>query len=158
MRILGIDPGFGRIGFGCIELQGTEWEAIDFGVITTDSTEDFPDRLIQIYDDMNTLIKEFSPDIAAIEELFFAQNVTTGMQVAEARGVITLSLAQHSLPIYSYAPNEIKAMICGYGRADKKQVQHMIVELLNLSRIPQPDDAADALAIALTCGLNRVHL
>ncbi|MBT4936855.1 crossover junction endodeoxyribonuclease RuvC [Candidatus Peregrinibacteria bacterium] len=156
MKILGIDPGYGIVGFGLIELAETDWEALDFGVITTDKGLDLPDRLVQIYEDICELIKEFKPNVIAIEELFFVQNVTTGIQVAEARGVILLAAAQAGLSIYEYGPSEVKAAITGYGKADKSQVQTMVQTILELKKKPQPDDAADALAVALTCGFNIV--
>jgi len=158
MRILGIDPGYGIIGFGLIELVGVEWEMVDFGSITTESDQTMPERLLQIYEDIVTLIEELKPDLFAIEELFFVQNITTGLQVSEARGVMLLAAAQYDLPIYAYAPNEIKMSITGYGQADKSQVQKMVQSLLNLKTKPKPDDAADALAIALTCAFDRVSL
>ncbi len=158
MRILGIDPGYGTVGFGAIELNGTEWELVDTGVITTDSEEVMPNRLLQIYEDISMLIDEIKPDLFAIEELFFVQNITTGLQVSEARGVILLAAAQSDLPIYEYAPNEIKMSITGYGHAEKRQMQIMVQEILNLKQRPSPDDAADALAVALTCGFDRVRL
>jgi crossover junction endodeoxyribonuclease RuvC len=158
MRILGIDPGFGTIGFGVIELIETDWEMIDFGAITTSPNEEFSRRLLQIYDDVTTLIEEFKPNAFAIEELFFVQNVSTGMQVSEARGVLMLAASQAGLPIYEYAPNEIKMSITGYGQADKSQMQKMMQTLLNLNQKPRPDDAADALAVALTCGFEVVNI
>lgn len=158
MRILGIDPGFATIGFGLIELIGQDWEMIDFGVISTEAGEDFQERLCQIYDDLNEILEEFEPNLVAIESLYFSKNVTTAMQVAESRGVISLAVAQANLPLQHFSPNEVKLAITGYGSADKVQVQNMVATLLNLSAIPRPDDAADALAIALTCGFNSVHI
>lgn len=156
MKILGIDPGYGTLGFGIIELIDTDWEAIDFGVITTDKTLELPNRLVQIYDDMYEIIKEFKPNIIAIEELYFVQNITTGIQVAEARGVVLLAASQAELSIYEYGPNEVKSAISGYGHASKSQMQTMVQKILNLKKKPHPDDAADALAIALTCGFSIV--
>ena len=158
MRILGIDPGYGIVGFGLIELKGLDWTMVDCGVIETEAGLEFPQRLEQIYEDLKLLVKEFKPDLVAIEEIFFMQNVSTGIEVSEARGVILLALTQAGLPIYEYAPNEVKASITGYGQADKIQMQNMVQTYLNLSRRPQPDDAADALAIALTCGFQVVQV
>jgi len=158
LRILGIDPGYETLGFGLIELNGTDWEAVDYGVITTDSGDAMPDRLLQIYEDLQTLFEDLSPDIVSMEDLFFCQNITSGLQVAEARGVIQLVVAEAGLPLYEYKPNEVKLCITGYGQASKSQMQKMAQEILNLSSIPTPDDAADALCIALTCAFDRVRV
>ena len=145
MRILGIDPGTGICGFGVIENN----QAIDYGVITTPPHTPLPDRLIDIYDSLHQIIDDNHPDVMAIEKLFFKQNITTGISVAEARGVCLLAAKQHNLPIFEYSPNQIKNAICGYGMAHKPQVQEMVRVHLKLKTVPKPDDAADALAVAI---------
>ena len=130
----------------------------DYGVITTDPKDPFPERLIHIYEDVAALIDEFQPNLFAIEELFFSKNVSTGIDVSQARGVLTLAAAQAQVPIYEYTPNEIKLSITGYGGADKSQMQNMVQTLLNLNKRPSPDDAADALAVALTCAFDVVRI
>lgn len=149
MRILGIDPGFGIIGFGVIEKNRGDISVIDYGVITTDKNMYFPERLKAIYDSMNILIERFKPDEVAIEELYFNNNITTGIKVAEARGIILLTFQSHNLPIFEYTPQDVKLALTGIGRADKSQMQFMVKTLLHLQKIPRPDDAADAVAIAL---------
>lgn len=148
-RILGIDPGTGICGFGVLEGRA----ALDFGVITTPAHTPLPDRLLDIYESLQEIIAASHPEVVAIEKLFFKQNITTGITVAEARGVVILVARQHNLPIYEYAPNEIKKALTGYGMADKKQMQEMVRQHLNLEKAPQPDDAADALAVAITHAL-----
>lgn len=152
IRILGIDPGFGRVGFGIIEGSKTTWKPVVYGCIETDPKKTLVERLVDISDELNRIIKKYQPTMSAVEELFFAKNVTTAMSVGQARGVILLSLCQAKLPIYEYTPNEVKQAITGFGRADKQQVQRMVQVLLQLKNIPKPDDAADALGVALTCG------
>lgn len=148
-RILGIDPGTGICGFGVLEGR----QALDFGVIATPAHTPLPDRLLDIYDSLQEIINESHPEMVAIEKLFFKQNITTGISVAEARGVVMLVARQHNLPIYEYAPNEIKKALTGYGMADKKQMQSMVKQYLGLAQVPQPDDAADALAVAIVHSL-----
>ncbi len=145
MRILGIDPGTGICGFGVIENN----QALDYGVITTPPHTSLADRLEDIYNSLHEIIKLNQPDVMAIEKLFFKQNITTGISVAEARGVCLLVAKQHKLPIYEYSPNQIKNAICGYGMAHKPQVQEMVRIHLKLATVPKPDDAADALAVAI---------
>ena len=149
MRILGIDPGFGIIGFGVIDKQGSNISVVDYGVITTDKDMYFPERLKAIFNSMNTIIERFNPDEVAIEELYFNKNITTGIKVAEARGIILLTFQNHNLPIFEYTPQDIKLALTGTGRADKHQMQFMVKTLLHLQQIPRPDDAADAVAVAL---------
>lgn len=146
MKILGIDPGTGICGFGVIE----ERKAVDFGVISTPAHTPLGDRLMDIYESLNEVIKLDKPDVVSIEKLFFTKNITTGISVAEARGVVLLVMKQHNLPVYEYTPNEIKKTLTGYGSADKKQMQEMVRLHLGLEKAPQPDDAADALAAAIT--------
>ncbi len=149
MRILGIDPGFGIIGFGVIDKSNSGLDVVDFGVITTPKEMMFNARLGVIYNSINKLVEKFEPDEVAIEELYFNQNITTGIKVAEARGVILLAFQQHKLQIFEYPPQDIKLALTGTGRADKSQMQFMVKTLLHLNSVPRPDDAADAVAVAL---------
>lgn len=149
MIILGIDPGLAIVGFGVIEYKGNRYRVIDYGVIRTDSNILFPERLKIIYDELTKLIDKYSPEDLAIEELFFNKNVKTAIQVGQARGVEILSAINKGLQVYEYTPLQIKQSVVGYGRADKRQVQEMVKLLLNLKEIPKPDDAADALAVAI---------
>ena len=149
MRILGIDPGYGITGFGVIDSQRGQSKLVTCGAITTPAGMDFSARLEIIYEDMRHLLEEVKPDAVAIEELFFGQNVTTGIGVAQSRGVILLAVRQAGLEITSYKPMQVKQAVVGYGNATKHQVQDMTKRLLNLSAMPKPDDAADAIAIAL---------
>jgi len=150
MRIMGIDPGTARVGWAVVDINGSRSDAKAYGCITTQKTTEQHDRLSAIYRSLRTLLRTYKPESVAVEELFFATNAKTAMRVGEARGVILLAAAQYGGPVVSYSPLAIKQTICGSGQADKSQVQKMIMRLLHLSRIPQPDDAADALAIALT--------
>ena len=153
-RILGIDPGTGICGFGVIEIgSGGKPRTLDNGVIATPPHTPLEDRLLDIYDSLKEIIAENHPDVVSIEKLFFSKNITTGISVAEARGVVILVCKQHYLPIYEYTPNEIKKSLTGYGSADKKQMQEMVRLHLGLNSVPQPDDAADALAAAITHSL-----
>ena len=149
MRILGIDPGYGIIGFGLIEADRTNYSLLRCGAITTPAGMDFSARLEIIYEDMKQLLDVAKPDAVAIEELFFGQNVTTGIGVAQSRGVILLAIRQAGLEATSYKPAQIKQAVVGYGNATKHQVQDMTKRLLHLQAMPKPDDAADAIAIAL---------
>jgi crossover junction endodeoxyribonuclease RuvC len=151
MLSLGIDPGTATIGYGLVrELHDGSLQAVAYDVITTTPKLSMPERLQIIHTELGRVIEEFKPDRAAVEELFFAKNVTTAITVAQGRGVILLTLIEHSLTIAEYKPNEIKQAIAGYGAAKKPQMQEMIRMLLGLSEIPRPDDAADALAVAIT--------
>ena len=149
MRILGIDPGYGITGFGVIEAERGKSRLIQCGAITTPAGMDFSARLEIIYEDMRKLLEVAKPDAVAIEELFFGQNVTTGIGVAQSRGVILLAIRQAGLSVTSYKPMQVKQAVVGYGNATKHQVQDMTKRLLGLSAMPKPDDAADAIAIAL---------
>ena len=149
MRILGIDPGYGITGFGVIDSQRGQSKLVTCGAITTPAGMDFSARLEIIYEDMRRLLEEVKPDAVAIEELFFGQNVTTGIGVAQSRGVILLAIRQAGLSVTSYKPMQVKQAVVGYGNATKHQVQDMTKRLLGLSAMPKPDDAADAIAIAL---------
>ena len=149
MRILGIDPGYGITGFGLVDAQRGSNRLIRCGVITTPAGTDFSARLEMIYEDMRSLLEMAKPDAVAIEELFFGHNVTTAIGVAQSRGVILLAIRQAGLPVFSYKPMQVKQAVVGYGNATKHQVQDMTKRLLQLTELPKPDDAADAIAIAL---------
>ena len=149
MRILGIDPGYGITGFGLIDAQRGQFKLLNCGAITTPPNTEFSWRLEVIYNDMVQLLQVAQPDVVAIEELFFGQNVTTGINVAQSRGVILLAIRQAGLPVYEYKPMQVKQAVVGYGSATKHQVQDMTKRLLHLNAMPKPDDAADAIAIAL---------
>ena len=150
MIILGIDPGFGTMGYGVIEkLNNGNIIPVDYGVLTTPKDETFPVRLAILEQGLNKLYEKFKPNEIALEELFFTKNVTTGIQVAEARGVILLSAIKYCGRLYEYTPNQIKQALTGYGKADKVQMMHVVQSILRLKSIPRPDDAADALAVAL---------
>ncbi len=149
MRILGIDPGYGITGFGLIESDRGQSRLLSCGAITTPAGADFSARLEMIYEDMCQLLKQSRPDAVAIEELFFGQNVTTGIGVAQSRGVILLAIRQAGLEVTSYKPMQVKLSLVGYGNATKHQMQDMTKRLLHLQAMPKPDDAADAIAIAL---------
>ena len=149
MRILGIDPGYGITGFGLIEAQRGQYRLLNCGAITTPPNTDFSWRLEMIYHDMTELLRVAQPEAVAIEELFFGHNVTTGINVAQSRGVILLSIRQAGVPIFEYKPMQVKQSVVGYGGATKHQVQDMTRRLLHLQAMPKPDDAADAIAIAL---------
>ena len=149
MRILGIDPGVATVGFGVIEAQAGRQQMIQYGAITTPAGQPLAARLVQIAQDMETLITQFQPDEMSIEELFFSKNITTGIAVAHGRGVILCTAEKMGVPIYEYTPMQIKLAVTGNGHADKKQVQQMVKLLLNLKTVPKPDDAADALGAAI---------
>jgi crossover junction endodeoxyribonuclease RuvC len=149
MRILGIDPGYGITGFGIVDAQRNDYRLLQYGAITTPAGTDFPARLHMIYNDMTELLMVAKPDAVAIEELFFGQNVTTGIGVAQSRGVILLAIQQAGIPIFQYKPMQVKQAVVGYGNATKHQLQDMTKRILHLQTTPKPDDAADAIAIAL---------
>lgn len=149
MIILGIDPGYAIVGFGVIEKQRNSCRILDYGAITTPKTMSFPLRLKRIRSGMMQLIEKYHPDVVAIEELFFTKNVTTGIAVAEARGVILECAVSNVKKLYEYTPNQIKQALTGTGKAEKRQVQYMVKSILGLKEIPKPDDAADAVAVAL---------
>jgi crossover junction endodeoxyribonuclease RuvC len=148
---LGIDPGTATTGYGLVRLESDgELVAVNYGVILTPKEESAPARLEMFYRDLRALLKKFHPDTAAVEKLFFQRNISTAILVGQARGVALLALQQAGVEIFEYTPNEVKQAVAGYGSADKKQVQDMVRVLLGLSETPKPDDAADALAIAIT--------
>ncbi len=149
MRIIGIDPGTGILGFGVIDARGGKTTLVTAGVVRTPAHTPLPDRLEEIYVSLTEIIEETKPQVMAIEKLFFAQNVTTAMSVAHARGVAMLTGKQANLQIEEYTPLQIKQTMVGYGRATKQQVQEMVRLQLGLSEVPKPDDCADALAVAI---------
>ena len=149
MKILGIDPSYGITGFGLVDAQRGQFRLLRCGAITTPAGMDFSARLEIIYEDMKELLKVAQPDVVAIEELFFGQNVTTGIGVAQSRGVILLAIRQAGLEVYQYKPMQVKQVVVGYGNATKHQVMDMTKRILHLEKMPKPDDAADAIAIAL---------
>ncbi|HYD92160.1 MAG TPA: crossover junction endodeoxyribonuclease RuvC [Flavobacterium sp.] len=150
MKILGIDPGTAIVGFGLIETERKNITYITSGVITTPKTWSDQKRLAQIHEDLKTLIKKHKPGVIALEKLFFTKNVSTGITVAQARGVIMLTAEEAGIRIIECSPQDVKMSVAGYGKADKKQVQKMVTQILGLSSIPKPDDAADALAAAVS--------
>lgn len=156
MRILGIDPGSGTTGFGIIETDGSQHRVVLYGAIKTHSKKPFHERLLKIHADLSELLLREKADMVAIEEVFHATNVQSALRLGHARGVALLVAAQNNLPVYEYSPLEIKSAVVGYGRAEKSQVQAMVRLLLNLPEAPAPDDAADALAIAI-CHAHRMR-
>lgn len=152
MRILGIDPGYAIVGYGVIQAGGGRYSPVEYGAVTTPAGADFGQRLVEIYQGMEELLARLEPQAAAVEKLYFTNNKTTGIGVAEARGVILLALAQHGVPLYEYTPMQVKQAVTGYGKALKPQVQEMTRRLLRLEKVPKPDDTADALALAICHG------
>ena len=152
IRILGVDPGYAIVGFGVLDYDGIKFTPIEYGAILTEAHTPFPDRLKAIHTDMEKKKKKYAPECMAIEKLYFTSNQKTGIDVAQARGVTVLSAAERNVPIYEYTPLQVKSAVVGYGKAEKKQVMEMTRQLLNLAQIPKPDDAADALAIAICHG------
>ncbi|MBR2799212.1 MAG: crossover junction endodeoxyribonuclease RuvC [Clostridia bacterium] len=150
MIILGIDPGLATLGYGVIEADNNKRRLIQFGTLTTPAGQPMPQRLRAIFQGMNQLMDIYQPDDVAFEELFFSKNITTGMAVSAARGVALVAVVQRTDNLYEYTPMQIKQAVTGYGGADKHQVQQMVKMLLNMKDIARPDDAADALAVALT--------
>lgn len=149
MRILGIDPGIAIVGFGLIESNRSSVRMLQYGAVTTEAGLPLATRLVQIENDMTALIAQLKPDEIAVEELFFSKNITTGIAVAHGRGVILCTAERLGVPIFEYTPMQVKQAVAGYGLADKKQVMDMTKRLLKLKAVPKPDDAADALAIAI---------
>lgn len=150
MRVIGIDPGTGILGFGVVDFKGGKARMITAGVITTPAHTPLDERLEEIFDGLTDIIAETKPDVMSIEKLFFSQNVTTAMSVSHARGVAMLTGRKARLPIAEYTPQQIKQTLTGYGKADKKQMQEMVRMHLGLKDVPKPDDCADALAAAIT--------
>ncbi len=152
MIILGIDPGFAITGYGFLNMEGNRFKVLDYGVITTEPKQIFSERLLCIGNDLGMLIEKYRPDVMAIEELFFNNNAKTAIQAAQGRGTAVYEAARRHIPVHEFTPLQVKQAVTGYGRADKKQIQQMVKILLNLDSIPKPDDAADALAIAICYG------
>lgn len=150
MIILGLDPGLATIGFGIVEkLKNDDTVAVDYGVVNTPKDESLPVRLAMLEEGINRILEKYKPEEIAVEELFFSKNITTGIPVAHARGVMLLTCIKYCGRLYEYTPNQIKQSLTGYGKADKVQMMHVVTSLLHLNKIPRPDDAADALAVAL---------
>ena len=158
MRILGIDPGVATIGFGLVEASRACVKLLQYGVITTPAGLPLSTRLHQISQDLSQLLQTFRPDETAVEELFFSKNITTGIAVAHGRGVILLEVERAGVPVYEYTPMQVKQAVAGYGGADKRQVMLMTQRLLKMKGVPRPDDAADALAIAICHGRSATSL
>ena len=162
MRILGIDPGIAIVGFGLIESNRGSVRMLQYGAVTTEAGLPLATRLVQIENDMTALIAQLKPDEIAVEELFFSKNITTGIAVAHGRGVILCTAERLGVPIFEYTPMQVKQAVAGYGLADKKQVMDMTKRLLKLKAVPKPDDAADALAIAIcharSATLSLIHI
>lgn len=149
MIVLGIDPGLATAGYGAVDYTGNKLKLIDYGVITTPAGMALPQRLKHIYDYITALLTQYQPDACAVEELFFNKNAKTALIIGHARGVALLAAANSSVPVFEYTPLQVKQGIAGYGMAQKMQVQRMVKMLLNMDDIPKPDDAADALAVAI---------
>lgn len=149
-RIMGIDPGFGRTGFGVIENSSGEWKLVACGCIETATSDQFVDRLVELHKELLKVIKKYQPTRMGVEDLFFARNVTTAIKVGQARGVVLLTATQLKIPVDEFTPLQVKQAITGYGRAEKGQIQKMIQKQFNLKKKITPDDAADAVAIAVT--------
>ena len=159
MVILGIDPGYATVGYGVIEYNGKGFRTLDYGAVTSPPDLPFPRRLEMIFEGITQLIEKFSPDAVSVEELFFNTNLKTGIAVAHARGVILLAVQKSGKPFFEYTPLQVKQSVVGYGRAEKMQVMLMTKSLLGLEKIPRPDDAADALALAIChAHASRSHL
>lgn len=154
--ILGIDPGIADTGWGVIKKQGQKIIMLACGSIKTPAKTEFINRLKTLHQELSSIIKKYQPDAVSVEELFFCKNVKTALAVGQARGVVLMTIAQNNLPIFEYTPLQVKQALTSYGKADKNQVGQMVKVMLNLKSVPKPDDAADALAIAITC-CNFVH-
>lgn len=152
MRVLGIDPGLARLGYGIVDVAGSQLQCVTYGCIETQAHTPLVERLQIIFHTLTELLKTHHPDVMAVEELFFNRNTTTAFTVAQARGVALLSAAEHQTALAEYTPMQVKQAVTGYGRADKTQIQQMVKVLLGLAQLPKPDDAADALAVAITHG------
>ena len=149
MVILGIDPGYAIVGYGILRYEKNRFQILDYGAVTTPADMDFPQRLLEIYQDLSFLFQKYKPDVMSIEKLFFNTNKKTAVDVAQARGVILLAAKSNRAQVCEYTPLQVKQSVVGYGRAEKKQVQEMTKQILGLSAVPKPDDTADALALAL---------
>jgi len=151
-RILGIDPGYAIVGFGILDYNGVDFRPVEYGAVLTEAGTPFPERLRAIHEDIEFIFEKFKPDCMAIERLYFTSNQKTAIDVAQARGVTVLSAAKRGISVSEYTPLQVKMAVVGYGKAEKKQVMEMTQRLLGLAQIPKPDDAADALAIAICHG------
>lgn len=149
MIIIGIDPGLAISGYGVIDYTGNKFTVLEYGAVTSKSSEEFPIRLKHLYDSYKLLFEKYNPEAVALEELFYNKNVKTAIAVAQARGVHLLAAVNREIPLYEYTPLQVKQGIVGYGRAEKKQIQEMVKIILKLEKIPQPDDVADGLAVAI---------
>lgn len=152
IRILGIDPGYAIVGFGVVDYDGRKFAPVEYGAILTEAHKPFTERLCSIHTDMEFIFEKFRPDCMAVEKLFFTTNQKTAIDVAQARGITVLSAAKRNIPVHEYTPLQVKSAVVGYGKAEKQQVMEMTKQLLGLAQIPRPDDAADALAIAICHG------
>ena len=152
IRILGIDPGYAIVGFGVLDYDGSRFTPIEYGAVLTEAGTPFPDRLKAIHEDIEFIFNKFKPDCMAVERLYFTTNQKTAIDVAQARGITVLSAATRNIPVSEYTPLQVKLSVTGYGKAEKRQVMEMTRQLLSLAQIPKPDDAADALAIAICHG------
>ena len=152
IRILGIDPGYAIVGFGVLDYDGSRFTPIEYGAVLTEAGTPFPDRLKAIHEDIEFIFNKFKPDCMAVERLYFTTNQKTAIDVAQARGITVLSAATRNIPVSEYTPLQVKLSVTGYGKAEKRQVTEMTRQLLSLAQIPKPDDAADALAIAICHG------
>lgn len=157
MFILGIDPGTAIMGYGLIEKQANTLKPLQYGCWRTPAHTPLEQRLLTLYNSIAGLLSEYRPDRVAVEELFFNSNTTTALAVGQARGIVLLAAAQKGIPVFEYTPLQVKQAVVGYGKAEKKQVQQMVKVLLSLNNVPKPDDAADALAIAI-CHAHSLHL
>ena len=155
MIVLGVDPGTAVTGYGVVERSGGKLRAVDFGTLETPAAHELPQRLLAIHQGLEALIESHHPDLVAVERLFFNRNVQSAFAVGQARGAVLLTAAQHGLPVYEYGPHEVKLAVTGHGRAGKDQVQRMVQIVLGMATLPRPDDAADALAVAIC--LVHVH-
>lgn len=152
MRILGIDPGYAILGYGIVDYENNHFRVIDYGAVTTEKDQPMPERLKTLYGEVERLVDLYRPDMAAVEELFFNKNVKTAILVAQARGAVITAVTNRDVPLFEYTPLQIKQALVGYGRAEKNQVQQMVKIILNLDKVPKPDDTADALAVAVCHG------
>lgn len=155
--ILGIDPGIADTGFGIIKVERGKITCLTYGSIKTPKKTELSDRLETLYQDLDSLLKRYHPDLASVEQLFFNTNVTTALTVGQARGVALLALKQNKVPIVNFTPSQVKSSVCSYGKAPKLQVQKMVKSILKLEKLPQPDDAADALALAICASGARLE-
>jgi len=158
MIILGLDPGYAIVGYGVINYEASNFKVLDYDAITTEKDEEFVNRLEAVYDGVTYLIEKHRPDAVSVESLFWGTNSKTAILVAQARGVILLAAKKHSIPVYEYTPLQVKSAVTGYGKATKEQIMEMTRLILNLREIPKPDDAADALAVAVCCAHSAASL